>query len=84
MIARPASAGEAPPKQGHNATGLDHAMERKAQRQSYAGLSVIAAAHGLEREKGSGANQAGSFLGRLDEVEGSMHKMLALLEQCLD
>ena len=59
-------------------------MERKAQRQSHAGLSVIAAAHGLEREKGSGANQAGSFLGRLDEVEGSMHKMLALLEQCLD
>ena len=39
---------------------------------------------GVEWKKGSEANQAGSFLGRLDDVELSMHKMLALLEQCLD
>ena len=77
-------AGEALPKQHYNATGLDHAMERKAQRKDCAGLSVIAAARGRETEEGSEASQAGSFLGRLDEVEGSMHKMLALLEQCLD
>ena len=69
---------------GHNATGLDHATERKAQRKECAGLSMIAAACGREGEGKPEASQAGSFLGRLDEVEGSMHKMLALLEQCLD
>ena len=56
-------------------------MVRKVQRKDSAGLRVTA---GRELEVGSEANQAGSFLGRLDEVEGSMHKMLALLEQCLD
>ena len=59
-------------------------MEREAQRKDCAGLSMSAAARGRGMEEGSEANQAGSFLGRLDDVELSMHKMLALLEQCLD
>ena len=67
----------------HNALGLDDTMPRKAHcKNSYsAGLSMT---DGHDLKERSGANQAKSFLGRLDEVEGSMHKMLALLEQCLD
>ena len=56
-------------------------MLRKMQSKDSTRLSMTV---GRGLEEGSEGNQAESFLDRLDEVEGSMHKMLALLEHCLD
>ena len=69
------------PKQTGHATGVSDAVLRKAERRDCAGDSMTAR---LELKEGSGAHKAESVLGRFGKVEGSMHKMLALLEHCLD